>query len=109
MGRIALNRLFFDCCTFVQARACKFAEWLQARPEKHIAVVSHSGFLWSFCQKFGHGLSSAVCDLMHPHFANCEMRTFVLADTSGNLNPQALVEDKLYFPGGDTVPHPVAS
>ena len=91
----------------VQARAYQFAEWLMRRPEKHIAVVAHSGFLYAFCQNFGQGLSGAVNELLHPHFANCEMRTIVLADPSGALNPKSMQHDPLFFAGGDTVPAPV--
>jgi hypothetical protein len=90
----------------VQARAYKFAEWLMQRPEKHIAVVAHSGFLYAFCQSFGHELGPAVQELVHPNFANCEMRTMVLLDQSGTLNPEAMKRDPLFFPGGNTVPKP---
>lgn len=91
----------------VQARAYKFAEWLMERPEKHIAVVAHSGFLWAFCQNFGKGCSEAVVQTLQPHFSNCEMRTIVLVDSSGALNPEAMQNDPLAFKGGNTVPKPV--
>ena len=77
------------------------------RPEKHIAVVAHSGFLYAFCQNFGLGLGAAVTDQLHAHFANCEMRTIVLADTAGTLNPESMKHDPLFFAGGETVPKPV--
>lgn len=72
------------------------------RPEKHIAVVAHSGFLFAFCQNFGHGLGDAVTGFLHPHFANGEMRTLILTDTSGKLTPD-LTHDPLHFPGGNHV------
>lgn len=90
----------------VQARAYKFAEWLMQRPEKHIAVVAHSGFLYAFCQNFGDGCSQAVNAALKPHFQNCEMRTIVLADTVGELNPESMQHDSLAFKGGNTVPKP---
>ena len=91
----------------MQSRAYKFAQWLMARPEKHIAVVAHSGFLFAFCQNFGQGFSEDVLNHLHPHFANCELRTIVLADPSGRLNPDSMKHDPLFFAGGETVPKPV--
>lgn len=92
----------------MQARAYKFAEWLLARPEKHIAVVSHSGFLHAFCRNFGDGLTEQAKSDMHLHFANGEMRSMVLADPSGALNPKAMASDPWFFPGGNMVPEPTA-
>ena len=37
----------------VKARALEFARWLLARPERHVAVVSHAGFLHFFAQAVG--------------------------------------------------------
>jgi hypothetical protein len=48
-----------------------FAKWLMGRPEKQIAVVSHSGFLHKFFQNFGHGYDARIASGMHRHFNNC--------------------------------------
>ena len=37
----------------VKARALAFARWLLERPERHVAVVSHAGFLHFFAQAVG--------------------------------------------------------
>jgi hypothetical protein len=79
-------------------RGQKFTRWLMTRPEKHIAVVSHSGFLYAFFQNFGQGYAPSVRQEMQKHFANCEVRTIVLADHSSNAG--SLSSDPLHFPGG---------
>lgn len=82
----------------MRARGRQFAQWLMTRPEKHIAVVSHSGFLYAFFQNFGEGYGISMKNEMHKHFANCEVRTIVLADHSGNQG--SMSSDPLHFPGG---------
>ena len=93
----------------VQARAYQFAEWLLARPEKHIAVVSHSGFLHAFSRIFKDSISAEAKENMLTHFANGEMRSMVIADPSGKLNPAAMKHDPWFFAGGNTVPKPVSA
>ena len=80
------------------ARGRHFAHWLMTRPEKHIAVVSHSGFLYAFFQNFAEGYDATMAKEMHKHFANCEVRTIVLADPSGQQG--SIASDPLHFPGG---------
>lgn len=91
----------------MQARAHEFAEWLLARPEKYIAVVSHSGFLHAFSRIFRHCITDEAKESMLMHFANGEMRSMVIADPSGKLNAKAMEHDPWFFAGGDTVPKPV--
>jgi hypothetical protein len=61
----------------LQSRGLAFAKWLMGRPEKHIAVVSHSGFLYNFFQNFGQGYDAQVAGNLHRHFNNCAPLTLV--------------------------------
>jgi hypothetical protein len=69
----------------VQARAREFCTWLMTRPERHIAVVSHSEFLYELGSCFGQALDCKVRNYLRYDWENCEMRTFVLADEQGTL------------------------
>jgi broad specificity phosphatase PhoE len=83
----------------VKHRGLELARWLMHRPEREIAVVSHSVFLLYFMSNFGHSASIKVQGEMHRWFENCEMRTLVLSDESGvNQEPCPL-----HFHGGHTV------
>ncbi|CAM6121506.1 unnamed protein product [Calypogeia fissa] len=62
------------------ARARKFVQWLLKRKEKEIAVVSHSSFLFHLMTTFGDDCSPVVREELQALYANCEMRTVVLAD-----------------------------
>lgn len=55
----------------MQERGVRFAEWLMGRPEKQIAVVSHSGFIHAFFQNFGGEFDHQVAQHMH----RCEWGT----------------------------------
>ena len=67
------------------------------RPEREIAVVSHSGILWAALQNFGDGyLAAPVVGELHRWWENAEMRTVVLAEPDGVHNHQ----DELHFRGG---------
>jgi hypothetical protein len=90
----------------MQDRAYRFAEWLMTRPEKHIAVVTHSGFLFAFLMNFVRSRGRQHHEgIMGLHFHNCEMRTVLLSDSSAPLNhPNTYPDgdDPLYFPGGES-------
>ena len=62
------------CC----ARAARFLEWLSRRPEKRIAVVTHSSFLRHLLMQFGDGLSPADAEALRAPVGNCELRSVVL-------------------------------
>ncbi|XP_022936704.1 phosphoglycerate mutase-like protein 1 isoform X3 [Cucurbita moschata] len=66
----------------VADRGLKFLKWLWTRKEKEIAVVSHSGFLFHSLSAFGNDCRPLVKDEICKHFANCELRSFVLVDRS---------------------------
>jgi broad specificity phosphatase PhoE len=71
------------------------------RPEKHIAVVSHSGFLYAFLMNFLQSSGQQRRqESMGLHFRNCEMRSILLSDGSASLNPEKGIVDTLYFSGG---------
>lgn len=58
------------------ARAHKFLEWINNRPEKNIVVVTHSAFLVVLFNKV------VICNSdMSKWFENCEMRTTNFAIT----------------------------
>lgn len=106
----------------VKARALEFARWLLARPERHIAVVSHAGFLHFFAQAVGaphfvsvSGGGEGGAPPPHPQqhvealtarltkwFENAEARVVVLGDASGGANTEGggHAKDPLAFAGG---------
>ncbi|KAF8021522.1 hypothetical protein BT93_G1844 [Corymbia citriodora subsp. variegata] len=64
----------------VAVRGMKFLKWLWTREEKEIAIVTHSGFLYHTLNVFGNNFHPLIKSEMHKHFANCELRSFVIAD-----------------------------
>jgi len=62
------------CCE----RAVLFLEWLNKRPEKCIAVVTHSSFLRHLFQEFGGNTSLDDRDRLKRVAANCELRSVVM-------------------------------
>ncbi|XP_039139131.1 phosphoglycerate mutase-like protein 1 isoform X1 [Dioscorea cayenensis subsp. rotundata] len=63
-------------------RGLKFINWLWTRPEKEIAIVTHSAFLECTLQMFGNDCHPSIKNEINKHFANCELRSMVLVDTN---------------------------
>lgn len=58
----------------VAARGREFIQWLKARPEKEIIVVTHSAYLRHLFNK----VLDIESEADREHYQNCEMRTYVL-------------------------------
>lgn len=87
--------------TAVARRGQKFLQWIMARPETNIAVVSHAAFLWFTLACFGNECARPVSERLQRWYENAEMRTVVLSDGGGMGTP-----DLTWFPGGETLSDP---
>lgn len=66
------------------ARAAKFVQYILTRPERDIAVVTHSSFLHHMMKNFtGTGSNVQLRPLLHGWYENCELRSFALSATKG--------------------------
>lgn len=61
-------------------RGMKFLNWLWTRPEKEIAVVTHSGFLIHTLSAFGNDCHPSIKSEISKSFSNCELRSVVIVD-----------------------------
>lgn len=62
----------------VQARALRFLNWLSARPERCVCVVTHSEFLRHLFGQFGDTLHETDRGALQKRSRNCELRSVVL-------------------------------
>ncbi|KAI4367166.1 hypothetical protein MLD38_022934 [Melastoma candidum] len=77
------------------ARGLRFINWLWTRKEKEIAVVTHNGFLFHTLRSFGSDCHPSIKSEITKHFANCELRSMIIADRS-MLSSDTLTTD---YPG----------
>ncbi|PNW75247.1 hypothetical protein CHLRE_12g518950v5 [Chlamydomonas reinhardtii] len=86
----------------IRRRGLAFLKWLLTRPEREIAVVTHSSFLHFTLSCFGHGAATQVQGELHKWYENCEMRTVVLTDDSdeGVAAASHGATDPWHFAGG---------
>ncbi|CAM8906979.1 unnamed protein product [Rhodiola kirilowii] len=66
----------------VASRGMEFLNWLWTRKEKEIAIVTHSGFLFHTLSALGNNYHPLMKQEISKHFANCELRSMVIVDTS---------------------------
>jgi len=59
-------------------RALHFLQWLNSRPEKCIAVVTHSSFLRHLFTQFGGNLAADDQDALQRLAGNCELRSVIM-------------------------------
>ena len=82
-------------------RAARFMRWLMLRPEREIAVVTHSAFMSAMLREFGAderlGCTPAVTEETRRWPNNCELRPMMLVDPGGGGG-----HDPMFFLGGDT-------
>ena len=64
----------------VVARGLEFLRWVMSQPEREIAIVTHSAFLWFTLSTFGGDCSRAVKSQYQRWFDNGEMRAVILTD-----------------------------
>jgi len=86
------------------ARGRAFINWLLTRKEKEIAVVSHSSFLIHTLGLFGKDCHSLVRKEIHKAYANCELRSFVIADRSAIGTNFPMTDFSGGIPPGPDVP-----
>ncbi|KAG2499069.1 hypothetical protein HYH03_003252 [Edaphochlamys debaryana] len=85
----------------IRRRGLAFLKWLAARPERSIAVVTHSSFLHFTLGTFAHQAAQPVQAELHKWYENCEMRSVVLSDDSEEgAEAVGAVKDPWHFAGG---------
>ncbi|WCJ19683.1 Phosphoglycerate mutase family protein [Euphorbia peplus] len=64
----------------VAARGLQFMDWLDTRPEKEIAVVTHNRFLENTLNALTNDCDPSLKAQICKQFGNCELRSMVMVD-----------------------------
>ncbi|KAJ7555405.1 hypothetical protein O6H91_05G036000 [Diphasiastrum complanatum] len=80
----------------IYSRCRALIKWLLNRSEKQIAIVSHSSFLAHLVSLFGDDCTPVIKNELHNGYANCELRTVLVADRRAIGKPSITTD----FPGG---------
>lgn len=91
----------------VAARGMKFLNWLWTRKEKEIAIVTHSGFLFHTLKVFGYDRHPLMRKEICKHFANCELRSMVIVDSSMSGSDSSTTNYPGKIPSGLDLPSDV--
>ncbi|KAI8616306.1 histidine phosphatase superfamily [Chytriomyces sp. MP71] len=79
-------------------RAIQMMEWLASRPEREIAVVTHSSWLKHLFRSFGHAVAEKDKQTLHRLAGNAEVRSICLALHRGFYPPGEWVDEKTFVP-----------
>uniref|UniRef100_A0A7C8YDX0 Phosphoglycerate mutase-like protein 1 n=2 Tax=Opuntia streptacantha TaxID=393608 RepID=A0A7C8YDX0_OPUST len=88
----------------VAARGMKFMNWLCTRKEQEIAIVTHSGFLLHTLSQLGNDCHPLMKDNICKRFANCELRSMVIADRNMTGSHQPITNYPGKIPNGSDIP-----
>ncbi|KAI8550206.1 hypothetical protein RHMOL_Rhmol06G0086900 [Rhododendron molle] len=89
-------------------RGRKFLDWLLTRPEKEIAVVTHSGFLIHALSAFGSDCHPSIKSEICKPFNNCELRSVVIVDRGMIGSDSSTTNYPGKIPSGPDLPSDVA-
>ncbi|KAG5543755.1 hypothetical protein RHGRI_016494 [Rhododendron griersonianum] len=89
-------------------RGMKFLDWLWTRPEKEIAVVTHSGFLIQALSAFGNDCHPSIKSEIRKPFNNCELRSVVIVDRGMIGSDSSTTNYPGKIPSGPDLPSDVA-
>ena len=86
----------------VVQRCIDFMQWLASRPEREIAVVTHSSFLKHLFRSFGHQTAEKDKSELHRLAGNAEVRSICLALHRGFYPPGQWVDNNVFMPDDPT-------
>ncbi|KAI9366082.1 hypothetical protein DFJ73DRAFT_807034 [Zopfochytrium polystomum] len=88
--------------TECSARAVKMMQWLATRPEKEIALVTHSSWLKHLFRNFGGTTAEKDKQSLHRLAGNAEIRTVCLAMHRGFYPEGEWVDDNTFVPAHES-------
>ncbi|KAL0365242.1 UNVERIFIED_CONTAM: Phosphoglycerate mutase-like protein 1 [Sesamum angustifolium] len=103
------NELHELVTSYLPCKNCSISSnSLFTRKEKEIAIVTHSGFLFHTLAAFGNDCHPLVKKEISSHFANCELRSMVIADRSMVGSDSSWTNYPGKIPSGIDLPSDVA-